>query len=304
MKNNDLVLAIDIGGTAVKFGIVDSCYRLLMATTIPTCAEQGAEAMISRIIEKAKLLRTEYPFSAVGIGTPGMVDYKNGICVRASNLPYQNTPMASMVSQALGCPVLLGNDGTCAITGELYAGYGKQYKDFVMITLGTGVGGGIVIDGKPYMGIRGGAGEIGHMILDYDGRLCHCGQRGCYEQYASVTALIRQTREAAKANPQSLLAQLCEDSITGKTAFDAASAGCPVAAAVIDRYTGYAAAGITSIMRIFQPEAVILGGAISEQGDNLLRPIRDKCVLPIDIKISELKNNAGLLGAAALIKET
>jgi len=304
MKNNDLVLGIDIGGTTVKFGVVGSGYRLLMTTSIPTCAQQGVEAIISRIIEKAKYLRTVYPFSAVGIGTPGTVDYKNGICVRASNLPYKNTPMASTVSQSLDCPVLLGNDAACAIAGELYAGCGKQYKDFVMITLGTGVGGGIVIDGKPYMGSWGGAGEIGHIILDYDGRLCHCGQRGCYEQYASVTALIRQTREAAEANPQSLLAQLCEDSITGKTAFDAASAGCPVAAAVIDRYTGYAAAGITSIMRVFQPEAVILGGAISEQGDNLLLPIRDKCVLPADIKISELKNNAGLLGAAALIKET
>lgn len=300
MNNTKLTLGIDIGGTSIKFGIVDQSFQLLETYSIATCADQGASEMISRIIEKAKEIRHIYPFSAIGIGTPGTVDYKTGVCIRASNLPYKNTPIVTIVEEAMNCPVFLANDATCAVMGELHAGYGKQYQNFLMITLGTGVGGGIVIDGKPYFGSRGGAGEIGHIIINYDGKRCRCGQVGCIEQYASVTALIQQTQDAAEQNPQSVLAQLCSKGITGRTVFEASVSGCKIADQVIDQYTGYIAAGITSLIRVFQPEAIILGGAISNQGSNLLLPIQKKITLPIEIKISELKNDAGLLGAAAL----
>ena len=300
MKNNDYILGVDIGGTTIKFGVVDQTCCLIDTCSINTCSEQGDIAIVSRIIEKAAELRNTYPFKAVGIGTPGTVNFEAGICVRAANLPYNNTPIVAMVEEALSCPVFLGNDATCAVMGELYAGYGKQYRNFVMVTLGTGVGGGIVIDGKPYLGSRGGAGEIGHMIIDCNGKSCRCGQRGCYEQYASVTALIEQTQAAAYAYPQSLLHQMCSKPITGKTVFDAASAGCSIAIQVIDQFADYVAAGLTSLTRIFQPEAIILGGAISNQQENLLLPISKKCTLPVEIKISQLKNDAGVLGAAAL----
>ena len=170
----------------------------------------------------------------------------------------------------------------------------------VMITLGTGVGGGIAINGKPYLGQHGGAGEIGHMIIKYDGLPCPCGQIGCYEQYASVTALIRLTKEALEANPDSLLAKLGKDEISGRTAFDAKAQGCPVGTAVVDQYIEYIAIGVTALERIFQPDAIVIGGAISNQEEALLTPLREKVHLPINVFTSQLKNDAGVIGAAVV----
>ena len=299
-----MTLGIDIGGTNIKFGIVDEDSRILKKYSIETKTDKGDKELVCDIIEKAKEIQTEMPYRRIGVGTPGTVEYKTGVCIRAANLPYKNTPVKKILEEALGLQVQLVNDATAAIYGELCAGAGKQYKNFIMITLGTGVGGGIVVDGKPYLGSRGCAGEFGHLIIDFGGLPCRCGARGCLEQYASVTALIRQTQEAAEKNPNSILAHLSAEGITGRTVFEARKQGCLVAEHVLNSYSGYVATGITSLTRIFQPEAVVLGGAISNEGEQLLAPIREKVALPVELTVSALKNDAGLIGAACVAKET
>ena len=294
-----MILGIDIGGTFIKFGIVDENYQI-KSYSIPTEADKGDIHLVNQVIEKAKEIKKEIDFDRIGIGTPGTIDSEKGVVIRASNLPYKNTPIVEMIKKELGVPVKLANDATCAIAGELYAGMGQKYDDFIMVTLGTGVGGGIVIGNKIYKGNGGRAGEIGHMVIKYDGLLCPCGQTGCYEQYASVAALIRQTKEAIAQNPDSVLAEIGKEEVSGRTAFDALRAGCPIAENVVDKYTDYIAIGLQSLVRIFQPDSIVLGGAISNEGDYLLKPLREKVTLPVEIHISELKNNAGVLGAAAV----
>ena len=295
-----MILGVDIGGTTIKFGLVDEAGNIVKKYRIDTPAAQGDIAIVEAIIAEIRKIREEYTLDRIGIGTPGTADYETGVCIRASNLPYKNTPLVPMIEAAIGMKVHLFNDAACAVGAELYAGLGREYKHILMITLGTGVGGGIIIDGKMYHGQVGGAGEIGHMIVDQDGLLCRCGQRGCYEMYASVTALIRQTKEAADDHPESVLAGLCEGGIDGETVFRAKKAGCPVADAVLKQYIQYIADGITSLYRVLQPEVVVLGGAISDQDELLLQPLRGAMIWPVTIVTSELKNDAGILGAAML----
>jgi len=298
-----MILGVDIGGTTTKFGVVDDAGNILKKYRIRTPAEQGDMAMIEAIVEEIRLIEKEYEFDRIGIGTPGTADYDTGVCIRASNLPYKNTPLGPMIRDAIGKPVDLFNDAACAVGAELYVGLGQQYKDILMITLGTGVGGGIIIGGKMYHGKVGGAGEIGHMVIDQDGLMCPCGQRGCYELYASVNALIRQTKQAAQENPESLLAEMCTKGVTGETVFEAQKAGCPVADRVLAQYVEYVAAGITSLYRILQPDVVVLGGAISSQEEMLLRPLREAMIWPVEIVTSKLKNDAGILGAAMMSRQ-
>ena len=298
-----MVLGIDIGGTNVKFGVIDENYNIIKTYKTPTVTDKDDKAFVYAIADKAKEIKEEYNYSSIGIGMPGTIDTQKGIVIRAANLPCKNTPIADMIKESVGVPVKIANDATSAVCGELFAGEGKGHKDFLMITLGTGVGGGIVIDGKPYFGSLGRAGEFGHIIIQKDGLSCPCGQLGCYERYASVRALIGQTSEMAQAHPESILAKMCEDGVNGKTVFDAIEKGCPVAKEVLDNYTAYIATGIQSLVRIFQPEIIIIGGAISEQGDNLITPLKEKVTLPVEICVSQLKNDAGVIGAAAVVME-
>ena len=295
-----MILGIDIGGTNIKFGVVDQDYNIVEKYSIPTEAHKGDVHIVSNIIRKSKAIFQEYPIEKVGIGTPGRVDSVDGICISAVNIPYCNTPIVAMLEKELGVKVSLQNDAVCAIWGELRAGVGRHFKNFIMITLGTGVGGGICIDGKPYLGKTGTAGEFGHMTINYDGILCRCGQRGCYEQYASVTALIQQTKEAAANHPHSLLAQMGQKGFSGRSAFNAKSEGCSVAAEVVELYAEYVAVGIKNLKRIFAPEAVVIGGAISNQEDNLLNPLRNKVGASVNLCVSHLKNDAGIIGAAVI----
>lgn len=295
-----MILGVDIGGTNIKFGVVDEEYNILEKLKIPTAKDGRAETIIENIVSVIQNIRETFPIEKIGIGTPGTVDYEKGICVRSANLPYNNTPMVAMVEEAVNLPVFLANDATSAVCGELYAGSGRIYSNLIMVTLGTGVGGGIIIDGKPYYGSRGGAGEFGHIIIEQNGIPCRCGQKGCLEKYASITALIEQTEAAAIANPESLLAQMCQGEISGQTAFEAKKEGCPIAHQVLDTYFSYIATGITSLVRVFQPEAVVLGGAVTNEGDNLLLPLKEKITLPVEVLISSLKNDAGVIGAAAM----
>lgn len=171
-------LGIDIGGTNIKFGVVDNEYEILKKYIIPTQANKGNEQIVADIISKCQEIYGEYAYERIGIGTAGDVDSERGICVKADNLPWENTPIVNILENEVGVKVTVANDATCAICGELCAGAGRRYSDFIMITLGTGVGGGICIEGKPYFGKSGAAGEFGHMIIRPDGRQCGCGRRG------------------------------------------------------------------------------------------------------------------------------
>ena len=297
-----MILGIDIGGTNIKFGVIADDYSILKSHSIPTGSHRAAEDIVRDIIAAAKALKADYDFDCIGIGSPGDIDGEAGICNRAGNLPYDKTPVGPMVSEALGLPVRLANDATAALYGELYAGAGKDRQNIIMITLGTGVGGGIAIDGKPYFGSQGFGGELGHMIIKYDGLPCPCGMTGCYEQYASVTALVRQIKSAVAQHPDSILSQRFAADPSARALFDAKAAHCPVADAVLEQYTEYIAIGLNSYECIFQPELFILGGAISSQGENLLEPIRTKLRKPTPLVTSHLKNDAGIIGAAVVAK--
>ena len=298
-----MVLGIDIGGTSVKFGVVNECYQILKRYNLPVPKSGNDGELVGLVIDMANEIKQEYSYRAIGIGTPGTIDSKKGVIIRASNLPFRNTPLVDIISEGTGVYAKITNDATCAICGELVSGIGKQYDNFIMVTLGTGVGGGIVIDRKPYVGKLGRAGEFGHIIIEKGGIPCLCGQRGCFEQYASVTALIKQTREMSQIHPHSILAEICKTELSGKTPFDAAVKGCPVAQKVIDNYTDYIAVGLQSLARAFQPEAIIIGGAISGQKENLTIPLKEKVTFPVEICTSKLENDAGILGAASIILE-
>ena len=291
-----MILGIDIGGTAVKMAAVNEKNEIIDQLKLSTPRE-SAEALLEAITEAALKLHAVHHFESVGIGTPGDVDVKRGICIKAGNLPYCNTPLGELLSRALGgIPVSVVNDATCAVYGELYAGLGKKYKNFVMLTLGTGVGGGIVIGGSPYLGSHGMAGEIGVMtVREGDGN-------GSYERFASVTALIRETRAATEAHPDSLLANVSGSGVSGRTAFDAARQGCPVAEEVIRKYARAVALGIRNVAKIFDPDAIVLGGAITNEGDALLTPVRDALGIDVTVEISPLRNGAGIIGAAIVAR--
>ena len=291
-------IGVDIGGTEIKFGVVNDSFEVVAKMAVPTPRESG-EAIVSAIGETCLGLMEKYEADGIGIGTPGILDAKAGKVVYASNLPFSDIDIVSPIAEKTGLPVRLGNDASCAMLGELYAGYGKQYDDILMVTLGTGVGGGIIIGKKPYFGKSGSAGEFGHMAVEMDGESCGCGRKGCYERYASVSALISITEKAVRENPDSLLAEYAEKKISGRTAFDAMRAGCPVAAAVVDKYISNIAVGVESLIMIFQPEIIVFGGAISNEGEYLLAPLREKVSKGVVLACSELKNDAGFIGAAA-----
>ncbi len=294
-------LGIDIGGTNIKLGVVDG-NRILEKFEIPTLAKRSDTEIISDIIKMCRTIMEKYKIEKIGIGTPGFVDSEKGVILLASNINFKNTPICSMISDALGVPARVGNDANCAVLGEYYAGYGKEYKNMILVTLGTGVGGGIVIDGKPYFGTNGKAGEIGHMCIKSDGEKCGCGRIGCYEKYASVTALCNFTREAANENPESLMAHQIKNAggrVSGKTAFDAMRSGCPVGKAVVEKYIDYIAVGLVSLAYVFRPDIIVIGGAISKEGEYLSVPLRERVGFKdVRIETSKLKNDIGIIGAA------
>ena len=295
-----MILGIDIGGTNIKFGVTEDDYTLVRRWSIPTNSQRPINEIVADIVAKANEIHAEYAFDRIGIGTPGDIDSETGVCMRANNLPYYDTPLGSMIAEGTGLPVAIANDATAALYGEIYAGAGREYPNLIMVTLGTGVGGGIAIDGKPYLGTKGYGGELGHMVIKYDGLPCPCGLVGCYEQYASVTALIRQAKEAIAAHPDSLLAQKAGENFSALDIFNAKEEGCPVAAAVIDRYAAYITIGLNSFENIFQPDAFVIGGAISSQEENLLSLVRAKLDKPANLFTSALKNDAGIIGAAVV----
>lgn len=307
-----LNIGIDLGGTNIAAGVVNEKGKIIAKASTPTLASRPVDEIVA---DMAKVCETAAKkshckmsdISSIGIGIPGTVDNDSGQVIYTPNVPMENTPLCSMLQKYIEKPVKLENDANAAALGE-YIVNGNGAKSFVFITLGTGVGGGVILDGKIYRGFNGAGGELGHMTLVSGGELCGCGKKGCWERYASVRALIRQTEAAMKENPESLMHKIAEDygKVSGRTAFTAAKAGDEAAKAVVAQYLEYVADGIVSILNIFQPEKILIGGGISKEGDYLLKPVRDfayrydynRYMKKTEIEIATLFNDAGIIGAA------
>ena len=309
-------IGIDLGGTNIAAGVVSEDGALLCKTSVSTGASRAAEEIVADMARAAQQCLAGSGFSpaqidAVGVGVPGAVNDAEGMVLFTSNLDWRNLPLSDMLARRLGLPVHLGNDADCAALGETVAGCGKEYESALMITLGTGVGGGLVSHRKLFTGLSGVGIEPGHFTLVAGGIPCGCGSRGCFEVYASATALIRQTREAMITHRDSALWDQVDsvEQVTAKTPFDAAALGDPVARAVLDQYQEYLAAGIGGIVNLFRPHAVIIGGGVGNQGETLLVPLRKKLkkycyasqyIEPPKLISASLGNDAGIIGAALL----
>lgn len=307
-----MYIGIDLGGTNIAVGLVDETGNIVCKDNVPTLKERNYTEIIKDMADLAKKLTIDngYELSdikSVGIGSPGTVDSKNGVVVYASNIKMNNVPMAEEFRKYIDVPVHLENDANAAAFGE-YIASGKKVDSFMFMTLGTGVGGGIIIDGKIYSGFNGAGAEIGHTSIVFDGNECTCGKKGCLETYASVTALISQTKEMMAKHPESMMNSWVKEygHVSGRTAFECAKAGDSAAVEVKNRYIRYVAEGVSNMINIFQPEAFVIGGGISKEGDDLLLPIRDivyendfnKYMPKTEIKIAKLFNDAGIVGAA------
>ena len=305
-------IGIDLGGTNIVAGVVDENYNIISKastkTNLPRPEKEIADDMAKVSVQAVKEAGISMEqIEWVGIGTPGIANSEKGIIEYSCNLGFNNTPMVEYIKKSIDKPVFIENDANAAAYGE-YIVNGGGVDSFVAITLGTGVGGGIVLDKKIYRGFNGAGGEIGHFTLVHGGEPCTCGNCGCWESYASVTALIRQTERAVEQHPDSLMVKyLKEDGhASGRTAFEAAKAGDSAAQAVVNQYLEYVADGLNSVVNIFQPEILVIGGGISREGDYLLKPVQayiEKHVYSRDVpqttlKIATLFNDAGIIGAA------
>lgn len=309
-------IGIDIGGTNIAVGIVAEDGSMVKKLSVPTGAARGQDAMVADMIASVKAVldlagMSLSDISSIGVGVPGAVT-PDGIVIGAVNLGWKRVPLADILSNALGLPVYLGNDADCAALGEVVAGAGSNCNSALMITMGTGIGGGFIVNGKIFSGCTGQGTEPGHFTFCYGGELCGCGKRGCFETYASATALIRQAKRAMEKDPDSKMWALVDgdiDQVNGKVPFDAAKLGDATAQAVVNQYIDYLAMGIVSLVDSFRPELIIMGGGICNQGDYLMIPlnelirkysyISDEIPSPPAVRAT-LGNDAGIIGAAAL----
>ncbi len=310
-------VGIDLGGTNIVAGVVDDNFHILATAKRKTNAPRPADAIaddmaavVFEAIEKAGL--TVDDVAEFGIGTPGSVNPEKGIIGFANNLQFRDVELVRMMKERVGKDFYMENDANAAAYGEFIAGAGKGAKNFIAVTLGTGVGGGIVIDGKIYAGTNHAGGELGHSTIALNGIPCSCGRIGCWEAYASATALINQTKEAMQQNKDSVMWEICGgdlNNVNGLTSFDAMRKGDAAGTAVVKQYCDYVAVGISNIVHVFQPDVICIGGGISKEGDTLIQPIneyilRENYAREIaekgNIKVAALGNDAGIIGAAFL----
>lgn len=308
-------VGIDLGGTNIKGGVVDEDQQVLHKTSIPTEAEQGPDhvielmaGLVEQLIDEADIDRQRV--DAVGIGSPGSMSHTRGIVIKPPNLPgWENVPLRDRIKEMTDLPTTLENDANAAAYGEFWAGAGRHVKHMVMLTLGTGVGGGIITDGRIMRGHFDNAAELGHWIVQPDGRPCGCGQKGCLEAYASASYTAQRATEAVQEGQASSLADVLksEGTITSKDVVEAATAGDELARRILDETCTYLAIACVNIQHATNPELIVLaGGMIAAGEDVLLKPIRDKAAdmtwkaaddLP-DITFATLGNDAGFIGSA------
>ena len=312
-------IGIDVGGTGIKAGVVTEEGKIIKSCAIPTKKDchyteliKDMADLVFKTVKEAGVSMDDV--KSIGIGFPSAVDDKKGIVIYTANINLNNAPVVEELKKYIDKPIYIGNDANCAALGEYFALNDDTIENFIAVTLGTGVGGGIIINKKLYTGSNGSAGEIGHIRLVTNGEKCSCGRDGCWECYASATALIRDSKKAALENPDSHLAKNSAANggrSNGKLVFDTAARGDKTAKSVIDNYVKHISEGIIDMINIFQPSVIAIGGGVSRQGDNLLNPIKeyikgktygDSFISPCKITMAKLGNDAGIVGAAFLGK--
>lgn len=317
-KASPMRIGIDVGGTNTKIGIVDADQNLTVCKEIPTRTDCSYQETIREIGEHVTRLMEDQKIPldncvGVGVGIPGTIDKAEGIVRYSNNIGWENVPFADELKKYLQVPIRIANDADCAALGEVVKGAARNYSDVVLLTLGTGVGGGIVLDGNIYEGKLVGGSELGHTVICVDGEPCTCGRKGCLEAYVSATALVRDTRRKMQINMDSLLWKLCNNDIekvSSAMLFDAAEQGDPTACEIVDQFTKYLTDGIVNIINIFRPELILLGGGVSNGGSNMVEKINKNLAgqcfagkygnIP-DVRIAALGNQAGMIGAANLV---
>lgn len=312
-------LGIDIGGTNLVVGAVaDDGSAVLGLRTEPTGADRGADHVIDRIVAMAAAAiadtRRDDPDAEIlgaGIGSPGPLDTKRGVVILTPNLGWTNMPLRDRLAERIELPATLDNDANCALMGEWWIGAAQDTRHALAITLGTGIGGGLIVDGRLVHGASDVAGEIGHMTIDTNGRRCGCGNDGCLEAYASGPAIARRAAESLRADDESALLLLANGDpaqITAQTVFDAAEQGDPIALEVVNDTARYLGAGVASMINILNPEVVVICGGVTRAGDRLFVPLRREvnrrafkpAVEACRIVPGELPGTAGVVGAAKI----
>lgn len=311
-------IGVDLGGTNIAVGIIDAEFKIIKKDSTPTLPERDAKEIIrdmgtlcEKLVNEAELTFDDIEY--VGIASPGTANSSTGCVEYANNLPFLHFPIADILMSYIPVKkVYIENDANAAAWAEAVAGSAKGVSNSVFITLGTGVGGGIIIDKKVYSGFNFAGAELGHMVIEYEGYKCTCGRNGCWESYSSATGLIRMTKEKMIENKDSIMWEMCDgstDNISGKTAFAAMRQGDAAGKEVVDMYISYLACGLGNIINIFQPEILSIGGGICNEGDNLMKPLLTLVQgeqygavgrKMTEIKIAQLGNDAGIIGAAAL----
>ncbi len=310
-------IGIDLGGTNIKAGLVASDGRILSKGNLKTRADRPYQeicadmaALAKEVADRAGVKMSDV--AGIGVGSPGMIDSANGVVTYANNLNWRKVPVAAEIHRHTSVNVKVSNDANVAALGEALFGGGKGYDDSILITLGTGVGSGIIIGKKIVEGNKSAGGEAGHMVIRTGGIKCTCGRRGCFEAYASATALVRMTKEAMLKNKDSEMWQVSSGNIEfagGQTAFLAEERGDKAATAVLKKYINYLGEGIINLINTLRPQAVILGGGVCAAGERLLEPLRKqikkysyggKYGPETQLNTATLGNDAGLVGAAAL----
>ncbi len=314
-------IGIDLGGTNIAAGLVNEQFEIVAQDSTPTLVGRPGEELVSDIAKMCRSVCEKAGVAledviSIGIASPGIVDNDTGCVIYANNLGFKNFPIIPMLREMTGKDrIYIENDANAAAWGEAIAGAAKGSKSSVMITLGTGVGGGIISDGKIFKGFNSAAGELGHIVIEVGGVPCSCGRLGCWEAYSSATGLIRMTKEKiAECEKTGRVTKMTEiaaqkGKVNGRTAFDAKRMGDEAASEVVDKYIDYLASGLASMINIFQPEVLSIGGGISNEGQYLLDLVVPKVrsqqygtnLVPLtDIRIATLRNNAGIIGAAVL----
>lgn len=309
-------IGIDLGGTNIKAGVVNENFEIVAKTSIKTNCPRPSEEIMDDMakvslmaVEQAGLTMNDIEW--VGVGTPGIANSSTGIVEYSCNLDFHDVPMADYLSKKLDKPVFVDNDANAAAYGEFVAGAAKGANNAVAVTLGTGVGGGIIIDGKIYSGSNFAGAELGHEVIVVDGAQCSCGRKGCFEAYSSASGLIRMTKEAMEEDKDSIMWPMSEEDghVSGRLAFNAMRKGDASAKKVVDKYIKHLAAGVTNIINTFQPDILCLGGGVCNEGDPLILPLKELVKSEVysknskkntEIVIAKLGNDAGLIGAAFL----
>ena len=308
-------IGIDLGGTNIVAGLVDENLKIVDKCSVKTNVPREIESIVGDMARMTALLMErngleKQAVASVGVGVPCTANPENGHMEDANNLGFVDTPFLTLLAEQLDFPVYFDNDANVAAWGEYLTG-GYQDDSFIVVTIGTGIGGGMILGGRLWPGINGAAAEFGHMTIRYDGVPCNCGRKGCFEAMASANALIGQAKKRMAENRDSLLWRLSGgmEKVEAKTVFDGVAAGDDLCEELLDTYTTYLAEGLANIINIFQPAVLCIGGGVSRAGDALLVPVREKTARLIysknskrntRIELAKLDNDAGVLGAALL----